>query len=259
MSAPAWPRPNWQDSGARAFLLWFVFGDFPSGLVIDGERYRTRGTPAGIEVTGYANRALAQWDGYPLAGALGASLWHEDTPLFEAARSAGQCQVLRGEIADPRDLDFLRDLTGTIAALADQGAAAIVDPQALAIIGPAEWLRRHHEDRFEVREHVAILSQDEPTLPGHRHVHSRGLRKFARPDLSLRGVPEDQAGAAGEIVRHLARWQALGGILPEGYAPPVEGLPGPLTLSTAGEADQQAFSNRVLTADWPRPGPSSGP
>ena len=108
MTAAHWPRPHWQDSGEQAFVLWFVFGDFEPGFTIDASRYRTRGTPAGIEVVRYANRALERWDGYPLAGTLGRLLWDEDARLCERAKQAGECVMLRGTLADPADLDALR-------------------------------------------------------------------------------------------------------------------------------------------------------
>jgi hypothetical protein len=124
-----WPRAQWQDGGGQAFLLWFVFGDFEPGFTIDAPKYRTRGTPPGIEVVRYSNRALERWDGYPLAGTLGRVLWDEDARLFERAKKAGECMMLRGAIADPPDLDALRDLIGTITALTDLGGIAVVDPQ----------------------------------------------------------------------------------------------------------------------------------
>ena len=37
-----WPRPQWQDSGGQAFLLWFVFGDFEPGFTIDTFSARSR-------------------------------------------------------------------------------------------------------------------------------------------------------------------------------------------------------------------------
>ena len=119
MSEPHWPRAQWSDSGDEAFLPWFVFGDFDADLRIDGDKYRTRGLPAGIDAVRYKNEALAKWDGYPLAGTLGKLLWDENARLFEQAKRAGECYMLRGALRDPSELDALRDLVGTIEALCD--------------------------------------------------------------------------------------------------------------------------------------------
>ena len=91
----------------------------------------------------YVNRELAKWDGYPLAGALGKLLWEEDARLFERAIRAGECVMLRGSIADPPDLDALRDLVGTISALVDLGGVAVIDPQTLSMFGDDAWRARH--------------------------------------------------------------------------------------------------------------------
>ncbi len=44
MSA-AWPRPTWHAGGDCSLSLWYVFGEFPRQLPIDGAAWRTRGLP----------------------------------------------------------------------------------------------------------------------------------------------------------------------------------------------------------------------
>ncbi|HEY6984952.1 MAG TPA: hypothetical protein VH375_02635, partial [Rhodanobacteraceae bacterium] len=184
MTPPHWPRPHWRDSGAQAFLLWFVFGDFAADFRIDAEHYRTRGTPAGVDVTRHAHESLRAWDGYPLGGTMGKLFGDENKLLFAQARAARDCLILRGEIADPADLDGLRDLVGTITALVDLGGIAVVDPQMLSLFGPAEWRARFFaSDEFVPRNHIVILASDDDHAPGRQWIHTRGMRKFARPDI----------------------------------------------------------------------------
>lgn len=252
MTEAHWPRPNWRDSGTEAFLLWFVFGDFGSDFRVDAARYRTRGTPEGIQVVRYPNRELARWDGYPLAGMLGRVLYEEDAPLFERAKRAGECTMLRGSIADPRDLDGLRDLVGTITALAEGGGVAVVDPQILSMFDAAAWRQRYFEaDRFVARDHVLVLASDESGHAGHQHVHSRGMRKFARPDLSIRNVPSEHAGAAGALVARFVDFQAVGGLVPDGHRVGIEGLLPDTAMRLLDEAAGAGFNNRCLELDWP--------
>ncbi|HEU4662960.1 MAG TPA: hypothetical protein VFS55_02895 [Dokdonella sp.] len=253
MSAPAWPRPHWRDSGDELFLLWFVFGDFAADLVIDADRYRTRGTPAGIDVVRYVNRELARWEGYPLAGTLGRLLRDEDAHLFERARRARDCTMLRGSMRDPADLDGLRDLVGTITALTEGGGVAVVDPQILSMFDSAEWRRRYFaDDAFHLRDHVLILCSDDERHPGRYWIHTRGLRKFARPDVSIRNVPPADAAAAGELAERFADFQAMGGIVESGREVEVAGATGGMTVRFAGTADDPDFNNRHLALDWPR-------
>lgn len=252
MSDANWLRPQWRDSGDEAFLLWFVFGDFGADLSIDAERYRTRGTPPGIEVIRYVNRELAKWDGYPLAGTLGRLLWQEDARLFEQAKQAGECVMLRGAIADPADLDALRDLVGTITALTDRGGVAVIDPQTLSMYDAAEWRRRYFmDDRFNAREHVLILCDEDARNGGRLHVHTRGLRKFARPDISVRNVPTPAAHLAGELAERFVAFQTAGGLIQDGHAVEIDGAPEGMTVRLAGANDDPEFNNRHLALRWP--------
>lgn len=252
MSKANWPRPQWQDSGDEAFLLWFVFGDFGADFQVDAGRYRTRGTPPGVEVVRYVNRELAKWDGYPLSGTLGRLLWEEDARLFERAKQAGECVMLRGIVEDPSDLDPLRDLVGTITALVDHGGVAVVDPQVLSMYDPAEWHRRYFaRDAFDVRDHVLILCSEDEQASGRLHVHTRGLRKFARPDVSVRNVPPDAANLAGELAERFVSFQSAGGVVEEGRQVEIDGLPGGLRVRHAGAEDDPEFNNRHLALRWP--------
>jgi hypothetical protein len=251
-AAPNWPRAAWQDSGGEAFLLWFVFGDFTPDAAIDAQRYRTRGTPAGIEVVRYSNRALAQWNGYPLAGVLGRLLWEEDEALFGQAKRAGECVMLRGALADPPDLDPLRDLVGTITALVDQGGVAVVDPQMLSFFGATQWRRRYFgNDTFTARDHVLILCDADEEHAGRLRVHTRGLRKFARPDIDIRNVPAAAADAAGALASRFVSFQCDGGLVPDGHPIEVEGVPAGMQVRHAGSLDDPAFNNRHLALRWP--------
>ncbi|MBO9661325.1 hypothetical protein [Dokdonella sp.] len=252
MSEANWPRPQWRDSGDQAFLLWFVFGDFGEDLRIDAERYRTRGTPAGIEVVRYVNRELAKWDGYPLSGTLGRLLWEENARLFEQAKHAGECVMLRGAIADPADLDGLRDLVGTITALTDRGGVAVIDPQTLSMFDAAEWRRRYFAaDTLNARDHVLILCDEDSRNDGRLHVHTRGLRKFARPDISVRNVPSDATDLAGGMAERFVAFQVAGGVVEDGHTVEIDGAPDGMTVRIAGAEDDPEFNNRHLALRWP--------
>ena len=252
MSETNWSRSQWRNSGDEAFLLWFVFGDFGTDLAIDAERYRTRGTPAGVEIVRYVNRELAKWDGYPLAGTLGRLLWGENARLFEQAQQAGECVMLRGAMPDPADLDGLRDLVGTITALTDRGGVAVIDPQTLSMFDPAEWRRRYFaDDVFSTREHVLILHSEDEENEGRHWVHTRGLRKFARPDVSIRNVPATAIDAAGELADRFADFQARGGIVEDDREIVVDGIPEGMRVRHAGSLEDPDFNNRHLALRWP--------
>ena len=252
MSAPHWPRPHWQDSGARAFHLWFVFGDFADDFRIDAARYRTRGAPEGIDVLRYAHASIRAWDGYPLAGTMGKLFEGENAPLLARAKAARDCLMLRGEIPDPASLDVIRDALGTITALVDQGGVAVVDPQTLSMFDPVEWRARFFaSDEFVARNHVAILASDDDAAFGRKWIHTRGLRKFARPDIGISNVPPEYAGHAGQLADRFVEFQAQGGIVEDGREIVIEGLPASMRVKHAGSLDDPKFNNTHLAIRWP--------
>ena len=248
----AWPRPYWRDSGAQAFVQWFVFGDFEDELHVDAPRYRTRGTPAGVEVARYVHDAIRGWNGYPLGGSMGTLFGNEDAALFARASRARECLMLRGSLADPPDLDYLRDLVGTITGLVDLGGVAVCDPQMLSLFGPIEWSNRFFSGGgFDARNHVAILSHDDENARSRLHIHTRGLRKFARPDISIRNVPAPLAGHAGQLAQRFVEFQALGGIVEEGREIAVEGLPQKIHARHGGTLEDPRFANVHVEMRWP--------
>ncbi len=252
MTGSAWPRPAWRDSGARALVQWYVFGAFEPELHVSGPQYRTRGTPAGAEVVRYPHEAIKSWSGYPLAGTLGRLFAGENRRLFERAGLARECLILRGDFADPADLDYLRDLVGTVTALVDLGGVAVVDPQMLSMFDPGEWRRRFFEsEAFVARNHIAILSSDDDTAPGRRRIHTRGMRKFARPDIGIRNVPAEYAAHAGQLAQRFAEFQALGGIVEDGREIVLEGLSANMRARHAGSLGDPEFNNVHLAIRWP--------
>ena len=246
----AWPRPYWQPSDETLVLNFYVFGRFAEDLAIPAARYASRGLPEGVALQRFGHNALRGWEGYPLKGALG-ELLKEDAPdAFEQARSTPDVLVVRGELADRDSLDYLRDTMGVLAGLLDVGGVAILDPQILSLFDAEAW-RRHYlvPGGAPPRNHVLILRN--PDDEGRSHIHTRGLRKFGRPDLSLRHVPDAHAGQAGMLCERLVELQALGARFAEGQPLEVEGLPGELVAHPGGSLDDPRFNNTHVAFDWP--------
>jgi len=245
----AWPRPYWQPSAETIVLHFYVFGRFDADLAIPAARYASQGLPEGIALQRYGHGALRSWEGYPLKGALG-ELLKEDAPAaFERAHAAPDVLVVRGELADRDSLDYLRDTLGVLAGLLDVGGAAILDPQILTLFDADAW-RRHYlvPGGAPPRNHVLILRNEDE---GRSQVRTRGLRKFGRPDLSFRHVPDAQAAQAGMLCERLVELQALGARFVEGQPLEVEGLPGELVARPDGSLDDPRFNNTHVAFDWP--------
>lgn len=245
-----WPRPYWHASDETALLLFFVFGTFAQTLRIPTAAYDSAGLPEGLELHRYPNTALAQWEGYPLRGALGDVLAHDNPQACAVATDAAEVISVRGRIADPANLNYLRDTVGVLAGLLDLGGTAVVDPQTLSIFDANAWRERYLVAHgAPPRNHVLIVASDD--ADGKVWVHTRGMRKFGRPDLSVRGVPGDAAEHAGALCERLVEMQALGAHLEDGQQLEVDGLSAPLVVQHAGNPDDPQFNNAHIALRWP--------
>lgn len=249
--AAAWPRPYWQPGEEQVVLQFYVFGKFDQEMVIPSLRYGSPGLPAGVELQRFQNAVLRQWDGYPLHGALGEILREETLEVFEQARIAPEVLLLRGTIGDRHSLDYLRDTLGVLTGLLDIGGTAILDPQILSLFGDQAW--RHHYlvgGGAPPRHHVLILCNAEDSA-GRSWVHTRGMRKFGRPDLSIRNVPDRAIGQAGALCERLVELLALGAHFSAGQPLEVDGLVGGLVAQPGGSLDDPQFNNTHVAFHWP--------
>lgn len=248
---PAWQRPHWQAGDEEILLQFYVFGKFESVRVPSSD-YGSPGLPKGIESTSHHHAALRQWEGYPLKGAMG-RMFKADAPVaYQRALDAPQVLVVRGSLKDRQSTGYLRDTLGVVAGMLDIGGVAVLDPQVLSLETADEWRRRFLiPDGAPVRNHLLILCDDE-AAEGYSRVHTRGLRKFGRPDISIRQVPGTAVDRAGALAEQLAELLALGARFTDGQALAIEGLPGGVTVRLGGGPDDPQFNNHFIELDWPK-------
>ena len=250
-SAP-WPRPYWRASGEQALLHFYVFGKFAPELSIPAPRYGSRGLPAGVTIERFQNAVLRQWEGYPLFGELGALLREETPEAFASARAAPEVLVVRGQLEDANTLDYLRDTLGVLAALLDIGATSILDPQMLHLFTTAGW-REHYlvKGGAPARNHVLILRNADEERADRSWVRTRGMRKFARPDISIHNIPEREIDRAGVLCERLVELQSLGAHFEPGQVLAVDGLPSGLVAQPGGDLSDPHFNNIHVELRWP--------
>jgi hypothetical protein len=232
----------YQPGGADAFLAYAVFGDLQE-LKVSSGRHRTRGLPPGV--TAQVSAAGDELRSGPLGSMLAAS----DPALAAAVASAPACVVVAGAIADPQDLDYLRDTVGLLTAMWDAGAVAILDLQSFRWYGRPVWFSEIFDPDGPVpRHHVSILWSEED---GRLWFHTRGLRKFGRPDISVRRVPPESRDPIIDLCNRLIEMMALGGMIPEGQPVKMKTLPPGLQCRHAGSVDDPDFNNVHVEIAWP--------
>src|SRR6185312_893650 len=251
MAAPDWTRPHWSRDEATAMLVYFVFGEFAAEPKLDLSAHGSHGLPQGVEILRIPKDRLAHWQGHPLRGALGEILREGNPDAFGFARKAPECLMLRGELTDADSLGYLRDTLGVVAALLDAGGVAVVDPQILEMFSADDWRARHADDAIAApRNHVLVLCQDDTNDTA--WIKTRGMRKFARPDVSIRRVPQSEVQRAGAVAAQLVELQARGMRFGDSSTVDVEGLPGGLKIKRGGSLDDPEFNNTHLELSWPK-------
>lgn len=249
----SWARPHHRPTGAKALLFYIAYGDIQPAGALSRSRYRSGGVPAGCKLSQYSRPRDAETVEHFQSG----YVWNEfrgDSPaLAGAVADAPACMILRGEIGDPPTLDYLRDAVGLLTYLLDGGAVAIYDPQMFKWWSPDAWREHVFEPGVPVpRQHAVILISEEPT-PDRLWVHTRGMRKFARPDLSVHGVPHDRLDAVVEMCDRFINLQALGGVIAEGEAVRMASLPPGGSARHGGHVDDPDFNNVHVHIVWPDP------
>jgi len=240
---PSWPRPHLQPGGAPAQLFYKVHGTF-EGLQISRSRHRSNGIPAGLSLQSYRADAAPEVMAFGTDVLFRDALYAMGEQTVAAALNAPGCMVLRGEVEPSDSLDYFRDAVGVIQALLDAGGVAVFDPYQLTWWSAQEWRARAFEPAGPVPlRHVVTLVSDEGD--GTRWVHTRGLLKFGRPDISVRSVDADRFEAVLDLCSRLIDMQASGAVVPDGQVIRMEGLPD-WTCRTLGSLDDPDFNNRHI-------------
>ncbi len=250
ITIPAWQRPHWHASDEEILLQFYVFGQFQA-VRVPSAAYGSPGLPPGIEATNHVHSALRAWAGYPLKGSLG-RMFKDDAPeAWQLAFDAPEVMVVRGTIKDSPATGYLRDTLGVLAGMLDIGGMAILDPQILELVNADAWRQKYLiAGGAPIRNHLLILREDDGDAD-HSWVHTRGMRKFGRPDISIRGIPRSAVDRAGMLCEQLTDLQALGAHFTEGQTLAIEGLANGAEVHLGGGLDDPAFNNTYVGLRWP--------
>jgi hypothetical protein len=247
---PVWSRPYFARPGGRPFLFYVVYGKFENQPSLSASLYRSAGLPDGLDLYHYdveKNPAV-------LAGFLEGYLWDElrsrNPALASRISESTECLILRGESEDGDTLNYLRDCVGLLTYFLDHGGIAIYDPLMFQWWEPEDWRKRIFDPAGPVpRHHAVILTSDEPDA-GLTWFHTRGMRKFGRPDLSIHNVPAQYREAVIDLCNRFIELQALGGIIDEGQAVRMKSIPPGMVCHHRGDLDDPEFNNVHVEIDW---------
>jgi len=244
----SWERPQFQSGGGDALVFYVVYGEFPTNIQLSAAAYRTAGIPKGV-----ALRKLNRYQrpDFPFTdGDFAKGIGRDNPTTFDAMLAVPECVIIQGEVASPEDLNYLRDSIGVVTWFLDNGGVAAFDPQQVKLYEPATWRKEIFDPAPpKLANHVAILFSKESD--GTQWFHTRGLRKFGRPDLSLHNVSQAYESAVIELFNRFVVLQAEGGLIAEGQEIRMAGLPAGMICSYTGSPDDPDFNNVHVEIQWP--------
>jgi hypothetical protein len=236
----SWERPQFQAGGSNAMVLYVIYGEFPTNVQLAASTYRSEGLPKGVQLR-KLNRT--QRPVFPFTdGDFAKTAGHDNPTTFAKIQKSPECVIIQGEVADPQNLNYLRDSIGIATWFLDNGGVAIMDPQQLKLYDPEFWRKEIFEPAPpRLSQHVVILISKESD--GTKWFYTRGLRQFGRPDLSFHNVPTAQEAAVVDLFNRFIILQAEGGRVPEGQEIRMASLPQGLKCHYEGTFDDPDFNN----------------
>ena len=244
-----WPRRRYVPGGAHPFLFYVVYGPVDTAKALSRSKYRSDGVPDGIDVMAYGPTEHANQVSVFRGGALWDQLTTEDPDLAANVAAQDCCLVLTGTIIDPPTLNYFRDVIGFLTFCLDAGGVALYDPLMFKWWKPSEWRSHAFADGLSApRHHVVILvSQD---TDGTEWIHTRGMRKFGRPDISVHRVRPQHKDAMIDLCNRFIELLAFGGVVPDGQEVRLNSLPPGMKCFRKGGDEDPDFNNERIEIVW---------
>lgn len=236
------------------FVSFAVLGDFGPTIELDRERHGLEGMPDWLDV-GPPEPLEGSMVATLLAQPALAGFLDEDPALRAAADAAPEVIVVMGAATTGEVSARVREAVAVVQAALDGGGLLAVDLQAWTFQHPETWERTvFAPERVPAGRLVRILisEEDEDDPAAGSWLHTRGLRTFGRPDVSVRGVPGEALPTALELVNRFVQMQALGHRIPEGQPISMQGVPPGMRVAHGGSLEDPAFNNVHFELRWPR-------
>ncbi len=247
-SLKVWERKYFTKPLNSPFLFFCIYGNFSADFKISSEKYRTLGIPSGCDLMKYGPDKHPEVVKSFLEGYLWKKVNEEDTILAKQISASKECFIIKGQFEDRADLNYLRDVVGIITYLLDHGGVSVYDPQAFRFYGKNDWVKNIFEPNGSVpRSHVMILYSEENGL---KWYHTRGLRKFGRPDLSIHGVAAQYEDGIYDLFNRFIEYQAFGGIIQDKQEIKLASLPKGMWCENKGDFEDVDFNNKHVEIHW---------
>lgn len=244
-----WDRPFLAPGGGKPDLFYVVYGETDLSVPLSRKVYRSEGFPPGVQASAYG----PEMPGKLREGYLWDRFVQAEPKVAAQAAACTHCVIVRGSPEDDTTLNYLRDLVGVFTYMLDRGACAIFDPWMFMWWTPITWRRDIFQREVHPLRHTVTLVSHEKRQKT-KWFHTRGLRKFGRPDISVRHVGPKYEQAVADLCARYIEYQALGGVIVEGEHVRMRSLPPGGVAHLGGDLDDPDFNNVHAEIVWPKPG-----
>jgi hypothetical protein len=202
----AWPRPFFKASEQRTSIFFVCFGKGAlADLPLDQMRFGLPGSEIAsqVELFQHQRSTARQWfeDWWASSfGVIAEQDLGEDMPLLT---TSDNCFTLKLDLPDQPDLAPIQTVWALSRWLCARGASVVLDVQAFRYRTREDVEKLGFEEADVLRDVKLVLETD--ATQGDLHLmHTRGLCKFARPELTCFVTPDD-ASVSGRVLNQIAR------------------------------------------------------
>ena len=130
-----WSRPNFKTSDKKAFLFYLVFGVDNIELTLSKSEHNISGLAEEINIINYSKDKSDEHKSYIegfYSDNFGNFLKQKDQELYKQTIACNSMAIIQLEIDDQPDLEYLRNTTGLIQCILEQGAVSVFDMQTIS-------------------------------------------------------------------------------------------------------------------------------
>lgn len=201
-------RPYYEDINYHPLMFYVIFGAKEEELEISRERHNIDEVPEGLNMNMLTREQHGKYMDNLIGGTLGKILKEEQPELYEKIQKENIWAIVNGEIKQDDNLRYLRNTIGIVQAFLDTGAIAVLDMQTFSLYSAKEFTEKIFSKDLDVYSHAKnLISKMEN---GNIWLHTRGLRKFGRPDISIENIPESEENKAVRIANQMIYYSSLG-------------------------------------------------
>jgi len=201
-------RAYYEDINYHPYIFYVVFEVRHEKLEISTERHHVDELPEGIDIALFNRYENGEYMDSLLGGTLGYLLNESSPSLFSRVHASEKWAVIRGEVKNDSTLDYMRNVIGLVQAFVETGALGVLDLQTFTLLSSEEWTETIFKKEFNPYSHFTIITSemDDGTV----WVHTRGMRKFGRPDVSIVGVQKVDVNDAMQVAKQVLYYGCLG-------------------------------------------------